>query len=640
MPTIETKCEGSPAKLRSGEWGVRADDRSVQPGDVVKVTTRGGDSWRAVVTSVVARFDDAALTETTRASEEQIAALVEQYAAAGEQARAATAAADAKEAEAKAARRALSAAIAGPAEPVAVPGIPDGTLRGYQQSGVRYMLDTPRSIQADDMGLGKTLQTIATLRASGDTPALVVAPATLTLNWRDELTRWCPELKAQVLKNGKTPLDRGADITIVSYALAKAREAELAQRGFKALVCDEAHYLKNGKAQRTKALTDLAHTIPRVHLLTGTPVTNRPADLVSLLKITGHLDRPFGGWQHFVTRYCDAKHTRFGWDLSGAANLGELAEKLRETCLVRRQKSDVLTELPAKTRVMQRLDVTLTKYREAEKSLLAAIKGQIEARRARAAAARAGKEPAQGASGPGAEVIVELNHALHEAGLAKAPAAIEAIEDYIESDRKVVVFAHHRDVLDAIGEGIKDVPHVRIDGETPTEARSEAVKRFQEDPSCKVFLATTKTAGVGITLTAASDVLIVEQEWVPADLDQAEDRCHRMGQTSAVQAVHLLAAGTVDERILEAVQEKRAVMQAAMADGAAPATEQARGSVLASVLDSYESQVKPRRTRTAELALPAEKAEATEPDKVPEIEAAGVDSGAVDGPEPDEGMEM
>lgn len=117
-----------------------------------------------------------------------------------------------------------------------------------------------------------------------------------------------------------------------------------------------------------------------------------------------------------------------------------------------------------------------------------------------------------------------------------------------------------------------------------------------------------------------------------------------MGQTNAVQAVHLLAAGTVDERILEAVEQKRAVMQAAMADGAAPATEQARGSVLASVLDSYESQVKPRRTRTAELALPAEKAEAVEPEKVPEIEAVGVESEAVAEPESEaereDGMEM
>lgn len=581
----EAKYSAQPARLRDGNWGVRTNP-DVEPGDVVCVITRTGKSWNSVVTRITARYDNAALCEAEslrglHGSAERTR-FAEMYRQPTEPQHEAVEVANDTDTNAL---RALSSATAAPVEPVIVPGLPDGTLRGYQQAGVAYMLDCPRSIQADDMGLGKTLQTLAVLRASGDTPALVIAPATLTLTWRDEVKRWFPDTPAQVLRNGKTALDRDAQITIVSYALAKTRADELAQRGFKALVCDEAHYLKNGKAQRTQAIANLARSIPRVHLLTGTPITNRPADLVAPLKILGRLDRDFGGWYTFVTRYCQAARTRYGWDVSGADHLDELADKLRATCLVRRRKADVLAELPAKTRVIQRVDVSLAKYREAERALLDAIRCH-------------GPRRAETDRGVGDNVLAELARALHEAGLAKAPAAVEAIHDYVDSDRKVVVFAHHKDVLDAIEAGMGDARHVRIDGDTPREARAEAVRRFQNDPDCRVFLSTTATGGTGITLTAASDVLVVEQEWVPADLDQAEDRLHRLGQTNAVQAVHLIAVGTVDEKIVSVVECKRQVMAAALAAGDPQAQEQARGSVQAQVLAGYQAQVQPQPAKT------------------------------------------
>jgi SNF2 family DNA or RNA helicase len=472
----------------------------------------------------------------------------------------------------------------------------EGELRPYQKAGVAYLLAAKRSIQADDMGLGKTAQALATLEADGAFPALAIAPASLVLNWRSECARWLPHRKVQVVRARKDGLDMSADLVVVSYDLAKRVAPTLATRGFKAVIADEAHYLKNGQSQRTKALSNIVASIPRAHLLTGTPITNRPADLIAPLRMLGHLDREFGGWSAFAKRYCGAHIGRYGWDLSGAAHLDELNQRLRATCLVRRTKGEVLAELPPKQRAFQPVDLANAgDYAAAERGFSGWLSVNAEA---------LDRHETQ-ATG---EALTLLNELKRLAGVGKVPAAREAIDGYLDAGRKVVVFAHHIAVLDEIQSTLAPGSFARIDGGTSLDDRQAAVERFQRDVSCQVFLASTKAAGVGLTLTAASDVLVVEQEWVPADLDQAEDRCHRIGQTQCVNAVHLVAERTIDDKLLDVVNRKRAIAERAITgDGAAPANSPEKsGSVLGEVLAAYRAQpARPVRRRGIVLAKAA-----------------------------------
>lgn len=469
-----------------------------------------------------------------------------------------------------------------------------GDLRPYQKAGVAYLLAAKRSIQADDMGLGKTAQALAALEADDAFPALAIAPASLVLNWRSECSRWLPHRKVQVVRSRKDDLDLSADLVVVSYDLAKRVASTLATRGFKAVIADEAHYLKNGQSQRTKALSNVVGAIPRAHLLTGTPITNRPADLIAPLRMLGHLDGEFGGWSAFAKRYCQAHIGRYGWDLSGAANLDELNQRLRAVCLVRRTKDQVLAELPAKQRAFQPVELSNARdYAAAERGFTGWLSVNADA---------LDRHETQ-ATG---EALALLNELKRLVGIGKVLAAREAIDGCLDAGRKVVVFAHHIAVLDELQSTLAAGSFARIDGTTSLDDRQAAVERFQKDAVCRVFLGSTKAAGVGLTLTAASDVLVVEQEWVAADLDQAEDRCHRIGQTQCVNAVHLVAEHTVDDKLLDVIQRKRAIAQHAITGHAPAATPGQSGSVLGEVLAAYRAQSnRPVRRRGIVLAKAA-----------------------------------
>lgn len=467
-----------------------------------------------------------------------------------------------------------------------------GVLRPYQKAGVAYLLAAKRSIQADDMGLGKTAQALAALEADDAFPALVVAPASLVLNWRSEASKWLPHRAVQVIRSRKDGIDLDANIVVITYDLAKSVAPTLTARGFKAVIADEAHYLKNSKSKRTVALSEVVRCIPRAHLLTGTPITNRPADLIAPLDMLGHLNGEFGGWFKFASRYCQAYCGDYGWDVSGAAHLEELNERLRSVCLVRRTKSQVLAELPPKQRTLQPVELANRgEYNAYEREFVRWLdenSGVLDRNHMDVSAAS----------------LTRLNQLKQLAGLGKVPAAQEAIENTLETGRKVVVFAHHRAVLDALQSNLAAGSFVRIDGATNLDARQEAVERFQGNDDCRVFLASTKAAGVGLTLTAASDVLIVEQEWVPADLDQAEDRCHRIGQTQCVNAVHLIAEDTVDEKLLDVVNRLRAIAVAAINGTVAPDAPLATvGGVLVEVLAAYRTASKTARRRPPRVAI-------------------------------------
>jgi SNF2 family DNA or RNA helicase len=250
----------------------------------------------------------------------------------------------------------------------------NGTLMPYQKAGVAYAGSVGRCLIADQMGLGKTVEAIASLEYRDAFPAIIVCPASLKENWKREINKWLPHRSVNIL-SGKGNI-ANVDVNIVNYDIIGRFVEPIMHLKPMGLVLDESHYVKTSKTKRTEAVRDIAKKVPQsgtVLLLSGTPVTNRPEELVSQLEILGMLSR-FGGKWAFLKRYTNAYHNGFGWDTKGASNLNELNMKLRQNCYIRRTKDEVLKELPAKTRNVVHVEPSgkgYAEYRKAEGDLLA-----------------------------------------------------------------------------------------------------------------------------------------------------------------------------------------------------------------------------------------------------------------------------
>lgn len=429
---------------------------------------------------------------------------------------------------------------------------------------------------ADEMGLGKSVEAIAILEARNAFPALIVCPASLRLNWQREINRWLPRRTVEVI--GGTRPDHGvewADVIIVNYDVLDAWADDLPT--LHGVVLDESHYIKNGATNRTRAAIRISDNSPAnaVRLcLTGTPIVNTPSEIVTQLRFL-HRIGEFGGVGAFRKRYGTGE------------NLPELNRRLRSSCMLRRRKIDVLTELPPKrwaTVTVEGHDGVMRKYREAEADIVnyladearrvAQESGATTEESRRAAWERATRIGA-------AQQLVAIGVLRRLATDAKLLATTAWISDFLTSGSKLVVFAHHRDVVQLLADQFAD--GCVIAGDTPMAERQLNVDRFQNDDDCRVIVCSMKAAGVGLTLTAASDVLFVEQGWTPADMDQAADRCHRLGQTDSVTAWNLLCADTIDESIARLIEWKRTVVDVATDGGTS-------GSVLGDLLVALAEQ--------------------------------------------------
>jgi SWI/SNF-related matrix-associated actin-dependent regulator of chromatin subfamily A-like protein 1 len=445
---------------------------------------------------------------------------------------------------------ALSAATDAPLDDFVPPTL-GGELKPFQRAGVSYLLTQRRAFLADEQGLGKTIEALATLEADGAYPAIVVCPASLKLNWLRELELWLPGRSAQALAGTRAPTAlTPADVTVVNYDIVAARLAALRALQPRALVLDESHYCKNASAKRTQAVQQLSAAVPRdglVLALTGTPVMNRPPELISQLRILGRLG-DFGSGAQFGKRFRgpDA-HLRLHWHL-------------RARCFARRLKADVLPQLPAKTRGVIPVELdNEPEYRLAERDLVAWLQSQpldLHELDAKVAAALR------------AERLVRLNALKLLAARGKLHAALAWIHDFCSSGERLVVFAHHREIQRAVLERFPSALHIL--GADSHTARDASLRAFQA-PACaenQLIVCSIEVAGHGITLTRSSNVAFLELDWTPAKHDQAEDRCHRLGQLDTVNATYLLAAGTVDETIGALLERKRAVI-GAVTDGRA-----------------------------------------------------------------------
>ena len=426
----------------------------------------------------------------------------------------------------------------------------------FQVEGVKYGLSRGgRVLIGDQMGLGKTVQALALISCYREEwPCLILVPTSLRDAWHEALRRWLdvrPGLIASVGSGAEAHKINAATFAIVPYSLVGKMQGKLAARNFQVVVCDESHFIKDAKAQRTKAVVPLLKAARRAICLTGTPALSRPVELYSQVEAL----RPnvFTKFTEFAQRYCSG--SRFGWQ--GCENPDELYAIISRLVMVRRLKRDVLTQLPPKRR--EQVYIALDKKTEAYREMKA-VQEQLQRLRDHA------KDNGLllGAGGDG-KMNVEEKRLMNAYYVASAKAKATSVQDYLETlldgsgaGDKFLFFAYHKELLDAASTVLRKrkTQFIRIDGTTPTTERGGLVQQFQTVDAIKVAVLSIKAAGMGLTLTAASTVVFGELSWTPGDIVQAEDRAHRIGQASSVLVQFLHAKNSVDDVMWGSVQNK------------------------------------------------------------------------------------
>ncbi|HEV8513597.1 MAG TPA: DEAD/DEAH box helicase [Cyclobacteriaceae bacterium] len=438
----------------------------------------------------------------------------------------------------------------------------------YQRGGIAYGSSRPNTLIADEMGLGKTIQAIGICNMDASIErVLIVCPASLKINWLREFKKWdVKSLSVAIATSDMFPM---ANVVIINYDILKKHDRYIHQTQYDILIVDEAHYLKNPKAKRTIDVFGDKEKNPiqakRKIFLTGTPITNKPIEAWTLC----HNLAPtiFPDWFKFSVRYCNGHRTQFGWDTSGSSNLDELQHKLRGSIMVRRLKSEVLKELPKKRRQIIELGSDevkgiLKKEREAFSKLEAnMLDRQAEALLAIVDDEESYKRTLARFKHEFSVGFEEMSKIRKEVAMAKIPFVISHLESAIECG-KVVCFAHHHEVIDKIKGAFPKA--VVVTGSTKIEERQRAVDAFQNDPSVNLFIGNIIAAGVGLTLTASSHVVFVELDWVPGNVSQCEDRCHRIGQLNSVLVQHLILEGSTDVRMARTLIRKQEIIEQAL----------------------------------------------------------------------------
>ncbi|XP_032859804.2 SWI/SNF-related matrix-associated actin-dependent regulator of chromatin subfamily A-like protein 1 isoform X2 [Tyto alba] len=410
------------------------------------------------------------------------------------------------------------------------------SLMPFQREGVNFaVLRNGRLLLADDMGLGKTIQAICIAAYyRKEWPLLVVTPSSMRFTWAEAFHRWLPSLSpgsTNVIVSGKDNLTASL-INIVSFDLLSKMDKKH-KSTFQVVIIDESHFLKNIKTARCQAAMPLLKAARRVILLSGTPAMSRPSELYT--QIAAVQPAFFPQFHSFGLRYCDARKMPWGWDYSGSSNLTELKILLEEVIMIRRLKSDVLSQLPAKQRKMVVV---------APEAISAKTKAVLAAEAKKMAKGYGGKQQEK-------EALLLFYSRTAEA---KIHSVVEYILELLESGNdKFLVFAHHKIVLDAIVAKLenKHVEYIRIDGSTPSAERHALCQKFQYSEKQVVAVLSLTAANMGLTLSAADLVVFAELFWNPGVLIQAEDRAHRIGQTSSVNVHYVVAKGTADDYLCE-----------------------------------------------------------------------------------------
>ncbi len=480
----------------------------------------------------------------------------------------------------------------------------------YQCEGIEFGLERKRLLIGDEPGLGKTLQAIGIVNAAGAWPALVICPSSLKINWQREIERFTGRA-ALVLSNatkGNWPwlVKMGmCEAAIVNYESLRGyfvlnndlrRGFRLRDvvfnpgiRLFRSVIVDESHRVKDPSARQSIFTKGLCMGKERVILLTGTPVINRPEDLMSQLSIMDRL-KDFGGRSGFLTRY----------DARSSESLQRLSEDLR-SCMIRREKSAVLKDLPEKTRMDLYVEISnAPEYRLAEEDLkeyLREYRGLSDPEIRRKMRMKA---------------LVKFMTLRSLATMGKLAQARDYIATFLATGQKLIVFCSLKAVVADLK---RRFPHaVTVTGDDSSARKQAAVDSFQRNPETNLIICSIRAAGVGLTLTAASNVAFVELPWTYADCCQCEDRAHRLGQKSNVTCHYLLGkirsnvdpevaslAGfpmaadrpmddTIDRRLWGIIMRKRSVANTIMAsEDSVPTSEAYFDELVAAFLGSEPS---------------------------------------------------
>ena len=426
----------------------------------------------------------------------------------------------------------------------------------HQKEAVQKLVENKKFILADDMGLGKTTSTIIAALESGSKKVLIICPATLKINWKREIENYSDKsIYIAESKNFSTE----ADFVIINYDIIKnfhdpkkKDDSQVLAANFDLVIVDEAHYIKNATAQRTKLINDIVKKTERLWLLTGTPMTSRPIDYFNLLSL---IDSPVAkNWMAYAIRYCSGYQFNVGgrkvWNVTGASNLEELRDRTVGLTL-RRLKENVL-DLPDKiiTPVYLRLKSKsyenvmgeyydwYDKNPEESKSLTVQFSKLTKIR----------------------QIIADE----------KIEQTIELAENIIEQDKKVIIFCNFTDSLNKITEHFGKSA-VKLDGSMSKPERQNSVDQFQDNPKVKVFVGNIKAAGVGITLTAAEAVIMNDLSFLPSDHAQSEDRAYRYGQKNNVLVYYPIFENTIEGIIYDILNNKKQVIATVMGDNQHPA---------------------------------------------------------------------
>uniref|UniRef100_A0A4W3I9W2 Zinc finger RANBP2-type containing 3 n=1 Tax=Callorhinchus milii TaxID=7868 RepID=A0A4W3I9W2_CALMI len=435
-------------------------------------------------------------------------------------------------------------------------------LLPFQKEGIKFALErNGRCMLADEMGLGKTIQAIAVAYMyKAEWPLLIVVPSSLKYPWIEEIEKWIPELNPEDVNliDNKTDIGRiqTSKVTILGYGLlttdARMLIDALCEQHFQVVIVDESHYMKSRNAARSTILAPIVQKAARAVLLTGTPALGRPEEL--FMQIDALYPRKFGTWSEYSKKYCNAHVRYFGkraqWDCKGASNLDELHLCLSKI-MIRRMKDEVLTQLPPKVR--QRIPFDLGK--DASKEMNASIEEWEKLMRKLHSCSTE-------TDNPFIQVMGLITHMYKQTAIAKAGAVKDYIKMMLQNEKlKFLVFAYHLSMLQACTEAVIEnkVGYIRIDGSVPSSERIHLVHQFQNDPDKRVAILSIKAAGQGLTFTAATHVVFAELYWDPGHLVQAEDRAHRIGQSSSVHIHYLVAKETMDTFMWSMLNRKTCV---------------------------------------------------------------------------------
>ena len=421
----------------------------------------------------------------------------------------------------------------------------------HQKEAIEKLAGSKRFILADDMGLGKTTSTIIAALETGAKKILIVCPASLKINWQREIENYSD--RSVYISEGKN-FSIEHDFVIVNYDILKnfydlkdKDNSLITQGNFDLIILDEAHYVRNGQAARTKLVNSFSKKCERVWLLTGTPMTNRPMNYFNLLSL---VESPVSqNWMAYAIRYCQGYQfmagTRKIWNVTGASNLEELRDRTSRQVL-RRLKTEVL-DLPEK--------IITPVYLRLKSKLYEGLMGEYYD--------WYNKNPDESSSlTVQFSKLMKVRQVIAEE---KIKDTIELAENILEQDKKVIIFTNFTETLNRIADHFEKQA-VRLDGSTSKPQRQYAVDQFQDNDKIKVFVGNVKAAGVGITLTAAEAVIINDLSFVPGDLAQAEDRAYRYGQKNSVSVYYPIFDNSIEGIIYDMVNRKKQNIGTVMGD--------------------------------------------------------------------------